>query len=627
MNLLTFRNVVLNYGHPPLLNGVSFSVEENERLCLVGRNGAGKSTLLKLAAGSVLPDEGEIVRAQNLRVAVLEQDLPRDASGSVFRVVADGLGAVGEQIERYHAAAQRVADGDMTQFAAMEQSQHQLEASGGWAANQRVETVISRLGLDAQADVAALSGGTKRRVMLARALVSEPDLLLLDEPTNHLDIESITWLEEFLLGWRGTLMFVTHDRSFLQRLATRIVEIDRGKATDFPGNYATYIERKQALLAAEESQNAVFDKKLAQEEVWVRQGVKARRTRNEGRVRALERMRRERNERRNVQGRARMTLSDSERSGRLVVEAENVDFDYASRTIIRGLNATIWRGDKVGIIGPNGAGKTTLLRLLLGDLAPTRGTIRLGTNIQTAYFDQQRAALDEEKTVQYNVADGADMVSVNGVARHVLSYLQDFLFEPSRARQPVRSLSGGERNRLLLARLFLRPSNLLVLDEPTNDLDMETLELLESMLVDYAGTVLVVSHDRVFLNNVVSSTLVFEGEGRVNEYVGGYDDWLRQRAAPAVAAKPVVASAAPAKTAAPPAAKTKKLSYKDQRELETLPGHIEALEQEQATLSAAMNTPEFYRQDKAAIMKMQVRTAEIETALAQAYQRWQELES
>ena len=622
MSLLIFRNIVLNFGQPPLLDGVSFTIEPNERLCLVGRNGAGKSTCLKLAAGEILPDSGEIVRAQNLRVAVLEQDLPLNVSGTVFRVVASGVGAVGEMLEQYHAAAHRVADGDMTQFTVMEQCQHRLEAVGGWEMNQRIDAVISRLGLNPDLEVSALSGGTKRRVMLARALVSEPDLLLLDEPTNHLDIESITWLEEFLLNWRGTLMFVTHDRSFLQKLATRIVEIDRGRATDFPGDYATYIERKQALLAAEDTQNALFDKKLAQEEVWVRQGVKARRTRNEGRVRALERLRREHAERRNLQGRVRMSVSDAERSGRLVAEAENVDFEYNGRTVIRDLTTTIWRGDKVGIIGPNGAGKTTLLRLLLDALQPTRGTLRQGTNIQVAYFDQQRAALQEDKTVQYNVADGSETVMVNGVARHVLSYLQDFLFEPKRARQPVRSLSGGERNRLLLARLFLRPSNLLVLDEPTNDLDMDTLELLESMLVDYPGTVLVVSHDRVFLNNVVSSTLVFEGDARVNEYVGGYEDWIRQRATPSPATKPSAT-----KPAAAPVKAAKKMSYKDQRELETLPSHIEALEKEQEALSLTMNAPEFFRQDKASIATVQARVVEIKAELARSYQRWQELEA
>ncbi|MDH4275729.1 MAG: ATP-binding cassette domain-containing protein, partial [Gammaproteobacteria bacterium] len=496
-----------------------------------------------------------------------------------------------------------------------------------WALNQRVDAVLTRLGLDGDADIGQLSGGLKRRVMLARALVSEPDLLLLDEPTNHLDIDAITWIEEFLLGWSGSLLFITHDRAFLQRLATRIIELDRGRLYDFPCDYANYLIRKEELLANEEKENALFDKKLAQEEVWVRQGIKARRTRNEGRVTALKKMRAEFAARRNLTGTATINVQDAQRSGHLVAEAENVCFAHGEKTIIKNFSTTILRGDKIGIIGPNGAGKTTLLNLLLGKSAPTSGTLRLGTNMQIAYFDQYRAQLDEEKSVQDNVGEGADFIVLNGQRKHIMSYLQDFLFSPARVRQPVKALSGGERNRLLLAKLFTKPANVLVLDEPTNDLDSDTLELLEERLVEYSGTLLLVSHDRAFLNNVVTSTLVFEGGGVINEYVGGYDDWLRQRrvaAAPATSQKNMT-NAAPT-TPAEPKAKVKKRSYKDQRELDELPAKIEALDAEKAALTAQMNMPEFYRQDKNAIAVTQQRLADIELALAQAYARWEALE-
>jgi ATP-binding cassette subfamily F protein uup len=626
MPLLTFRDVVVTYGDPPLLDHVNFSIERGERLCLVGRNGAGKSTLLRLVAGDITPDDGQIVQEQGLRIARLEQEVPRDAVGSVFDVVADGLGEVGELVRRYHHLAQAVAD-DPGKLKDLERCQHELEAADGWEMNQRVDATISRLQLDPDMDMGALSGGLKRRVLLARALVSDPELLLLDEPTNHLDIEAITWLEEFLLGWQGALLFITHDRAFLQRLATRIIELDRGHLTDWPGDYATYLRRKQEALEAEERQNALFDKKLAREEAWIRQGIKARRTRNEGRVRALKQMREEHRERRARVGKARMQIQEAERSGKIVVEAEGVDFAYAGRPVIQGLTTTIMRGDKVGIIGPNGTGKTTLLRLLLGDLEPQAGRIKRGANLEIAYFDQYRAALDEEKTVQDNVGEGRDMLTINGQPRHVLSYLQDFLFTPQRARQPVKALSGGERNRLMLARLFTRPSNVLVLDEPTNDLDADTLDLLEELLMDYDGTVLLVSHDRAFLDHVVTSTLVFEGEARVNEYVGGYEDWLRQRpettAAPSKTSRPEAPPASAARAQHRPA----KLSYKDQRELEQLPARIETLEQEQGELSAAMSDPGFYKQEAAAINASQARLAEIEAELAAAYERWEALEA
>jgi ATP-binding cassette subfamily F protein uup len=628
MPILTFRNVVLSVGHPPLLDGVSFQIESGERLCLVGRNGTGKSTLLKLVAGEILPDDGVIARGQGLRVAQLAQEVPQDTTGSVYQVVAGGLGAVGALIERYHRLTHEVAGGDPAALAELERCQHALEAENGWALNQRVDTTLSRLGLEplAEAAMSSLSGGLKRRVMLARALVAEPDLLLLDEPTNHLDIEAIAWLEEFLLGWGGTLLFITHDRAFLRRLATRIIELDRGQLADFPGNYDTYLARKEALLAAEDTAHALFDKKLAQEEVWIRQGIKARRTRNEGRVRALKRLRDEHAARRARTGQARITIQEAERSGKVVVEAENVSFEYNHRTVIRDLNTTILRGDKVGIIGPNGSGKTTLLRLLLGDLQPARGTLRRGMNLEVAYFDQYRAALEEEKTVQENVGQGRDMITVNGQTRHVLSYLQDFLFAPERARQPVKALSGGERNRLLLAKLFTQPANVLVLDEPTNDLDADTLELLEELLIDYSGTVLLVSHDRAFLNNVVTSTLAFEGDGVVREYVGGYDDWLRQRPAPAPSKSPQTPAAiSPRPETA--RAKSAKLSYKDQRELDALPRKIETLEAERAALHEQMGTARFYQQDKAEADKVRVRAAQLDRELQAAYARWEELEA
>jgi ATP-binding cassette subfamily F protein uup len=629
MALLTFRDVVVTYGNPPLLDRVSFQIERGERLCLVGRNGAGKSTLLRLVSGELTPDDGQITRNQGLRIARLEQEVPRDATGSVFDVVASGLGQAGELLRRYHAITHAIAeDPSAARMNELERCQHELEAVDGWDMNQRVEATLSRLQLDPEVAMSALSGGLKRRVLLARALVGDPDLLLLDEPTNHLDIEAITWLEEFLLDWNGALLFITHDRAFLQRLATRIIELDRGRLTDWPGDYDTYLRRKQEALEAEERQNAQFDKKLAQEEAWIRQGIKARRTRNEGRVRALKQLREERRERRGQVGKARMQIQEAERSGKIVVEAEDVCFEYGGQPVIRDLTTTIMRGDKVGIIGPNGAGKTTLLRLLLGDIEPRAGRIKRGANLEIAYFDQYRAILDEDKTVQENVGEGRDMLTINGQPRHVLSYLQDFLFTPQRARQPVRALSGGERNRLLLARLFTRPSNVLVLDEPTNDLDADTLDLLEELLMDYAGTVLLVSHDRAFLDHVVTSTLVFEGDGVVNEYVGGYEDWLRQRRVPAdtpAAARPVAAPAAERQGPAP--AKAARLTYKDQRELDQLPARIEALEAEQAGLHETMADPGFYQQGAEAMADAQARLARLESELEAAYARWEALEA
>ncbi|MBP1150492.1 MULTISPECIES: ATP-binding cassette domain-containing protein [Methylocaldum] len=625
MALITFRNIHVSFGQP-LLDGIGFSLEKGERVCLVGRNGAGKSTLLKLLTGDLIPDEGEIIDQEGLRIARLDQEVPLDATGSVFDVVAGGLGDTGELIRRFHDVSHRVAShSDSKSLAELEQCQHAIDAIGGWDLHRKVESLLSKLDLPVDTDVESLSGGLKRRVLLARALVSEPDVLLLDEPTNHLDLAAILWLEEFLLGWPGTLIFITHDRMFLQRLATRIIELDRGKLFDWPGDYATYLKRKEEQLNAEAKAQSEFDKRLAQEEAWIREGIKARRTRNMGRVRRLLDMRQERAERRGRTGQVSMLLQQAEKSGRLVVEAENVRFDYGGQPIVRDFSTTILRGDKVGIIGPNGCGKTTLLRLMLGELQPTSGRIRLGTNLQIAYFDQYRAQLEEEKSVIDNVAQGSDRVSVNGRNVHAIGYLKDFLFTPERARQPVKSLSGGERNRLLLARLFTQPANLLVLDEPTNDLDADTLELLEELLTDYDGTVLLVSHDRAFLNNLVTSVLAFEGDGIVNDYVGGYDDWVRQRPAPQPApAKPAVEKPIPPK---PVKEKLRKLSFKEQRELEALPQQIEALETEIASLNEAISRPEFYQQTKDTITGTQARLAELQQTVEAAYMRWEELEA
>ena len=623
MPLLTLRNISLAFGGPPLLDGVDLLIEPGERLCLVGRNGAGKSTLMKLINGELNADSGEMVRQPGLKVARLVQEVPHELEGEVFDVVAEGLGEAGALLADYHHVIQQMADGQDV-MDRLEKIQGRLEAADGWTLNQRVEAVISRLSLPAEAQFSQLSGGMKRRVLLARELVREPDLLLLDEPTNHLDIESITWLEEFLLSWQGSLLFITHDRMFLQRLATRIIELDRGRLSSWPGNYQTYLQRKEEALEAEAQQNALFDKRLAQEEVWIRQGIKARRTRNEGRVRALKAMRDERQERRERGGKVSMALQAGDRSGKLVIEASHIGMQYDGRVLIDDFSTTIMRGDKVGILGPNGTGKSTLLRILLGQLTPQQGQVKLGTKLEIAYFDQHRAALDEDATVIDNVAEGSDRVMINGQSKHIIGYMQDFLFSPERARSPVRSLSGGERNRLLLAKLFSKPANLLVMDEPTNDLDVETLDLLEELLLDYPGTLLLVSHDRAFINNVVTSSIVFEGGGRVNEYVGGYDDWLRQR--DDQASRPVEKKLGSDKPLAKPESAKKRLSYKEQRELETLPGQIEALEAELSDLHALMGDAEFYQQDKAKIAATQDRLAEVEAELASCYQRWESLE-
>ena len=630
MALLALRDITLSFTHPPLLDGVSLSIEEGERLCLIGRNGEGKSTLLKIIAGDVRADDGERVLRRDARVARLEQDVPQGMAGRVFDVVADGLGEIAGMVKEYHAAsANLMHDTSEKAMDRLSRAQHALEAADGWQIEQQVEQVVSRMQLDADADFAALSGGMKRRVLLARALANSPDLLLLDEPTNHLDVEAITWLEEFLLNWKGALVFITHDRGFLRRLATRIVELDRGQLVDFPGDYDNYLRRRAEMDNAEAQENARFDKMLAQEETWIRQGIKARRTRNEGRVRRLKDMREQFSERRKRQGTAKLSVNTGDRSGKLVCEAVNVSYAWEGRPIIRDLTTTILRGDRIGIIGPNGCGKSTLLNLLLGKLQPDSGSIDLGTRLEIAYFDQLRDQLDLEKTVIDNVAGGSDKVEINGRSKHVISYLGDFLFPPKRCRQPVKALSGGERNRLLLAKLFTKPANVLVLDEPTNDLDLETLELLEELLMDFDGTLLLVSHDRDFLDNVVTSTLVFEGDAVVNEYVGGYRDWLRQR--PQQPASSTTGKAKPTSPAAAkdeaPTPKPKKRSYKDQRELDQLPARIEVLEAELESLQQQLADPQVYAEQGAeGLAKLGDRLKQAEDELEQCYERWDELE-
>jgi ABC transport system ATP-binding/permease protein len=627
MPLIALQSVDFSVGGPLLLDGVDLAIERGERVCVVGRNGAGKSTLLRLIAGELQPDDGRLVREAGVRVARMSQEVPAGVDGSVFDVVAAGAGDLGPALAEYH----RVSHAARVDTEALQRLHELIEAAHGWTLGQRVELVLQKLDLAADDAFAALSGGMKRRVLLARALVEAPDLLLLDEPTNHLDIPSIAWLEGFLRDFAGAIVFVTHDRAFLQALATRIVEIDRGALTSWPGDYANYLRRREERLHAESQANALFDKRLAEEEAWIRQGIKARRTRNEGRVRALKALRRERAQRREQAGNVRMEVAEAASSGKRVIRVEHLDHAIAGRTLVRDFSTTILRGDRIGIIGPNGSGKTTLLRLLLGELTPDRGSVEHGTQLQVAYFDQHRSQLREDWTALDNVAEGQEYIEIGGRRVHALGYLQDFLFTPERARAPIARLSGGERNRLLLARLFARPSNLLVLDEPTNDLDVETLELLEEQLGGYGGTVLLVSHDRAFLDAVVTSTIVLEGDGRIEEYVGGYSDWERQRGQAAAAGgvgapAPAGGQASRAAAAAAPTAARRRLSYKDQRELELLPATIEALETEIATMTAAIAEPAFYRQPAAAIAAHNATLAERQAALQAAYERWQTLE-
>ncbi|MFZ2289659.1 MAG: ATP-binding cassette domain-containing protein [Halopseudomonas yangmingensis] len=633
MALLSFTDVSLAYGLTPLLEKVSFQLDRGERVCLIGRNGTGKSSLFRVVAGEQSADEGEIWSAPGLKIGQLPQELPEAGDQLVYDVVAAGLAGVGELLADYH----HLVGGEMcdASLQRLEKVQAQLEAKDGWRLNQLVETTLTRLDLPADKRMAELSGGWRRRVLLAQALVAEPDVLLLDEPTNHLDIHTIAWLEQVLLEFRGAVLFITHDRQFLQALATRILELDRGQLIDWQGNYSSFLEHKEQQLAAEATANALFDKKLAQEEVWIRQGIKARRTRNEGRVRALKAMREERARRIERQGKASFQMETADASGKQVIEVKGVSFAWPGKPpLIRDLSTVVMRGDRIGLIGNNGSGKSTLLKLLLGQLQPTEGSIRHGTKLEVAYFDQLRDQLEPEKTVIDNISEGREFIEINGQRRHVISYLGDFLFAPERTRTPVKALSGGERARLLLARLFSKPANLLVLDEPTNDLDVETLELLEEVLDSFDGTVLLVSHDRAFLDNVVTSSLVFEGQGRVREYVGGFADWLRQggniellaeRMELEAPVEPVVAPV-PVPATAPAAASKTKLSYKLQRELEALPAQIEVLEQQLEALQQQVGDPDFYSrphdQTAAVLAQMESLQAELDKAL----ERWAELE-
>jgi ATP-binding cassette subfamily F protein uup len=597
MALIRLNELSISFRGPPLLDGVTCQVEPGQRIGLLGRNGSGKTTLLRVLSGHVAPDHGQFVVAPGTRISRLPQEVPQDLTGTINDVVLSGL--LPDEVDESHI----------------------------WQSQQRVDRLLSRMSLDGKLTVSTLSSGMKRRVLLARSLVSEPDVLLLDEPTNHLDIATIAWLEDFLLRWPATLIFVTHDRAFLRTLATRILEIDRGRLFDWSCDYDTFLVRKEAALAAEEKQNALFDKKLSQEEAWLRQGIKARRTRNEGRVRALKQMRLERSKRREKTGMAKLAIQSAQRSGALVANVEAISFAYGEQMIVRDFSTTVMRGDKIGVMGPNGSGKTTLLRLLLGQLPPQAGTVRLGTNLQIAYFDQLRQQLDEDATVQENLGAGGETLSINGDSRHVLGYLQDFLFAPERARTPVRQLSGGERNRLLLARLFSKPANVIVLDEPTNDLDMETLELLEERLVEFSGTLLLVSHDRAFLNNVVTSTIVFES-GEVREYVGGYDDWIRQRPVPVALDKhkPEPTSEKSESSSDLQQTDKRRLAYHEKRELESLPAIIETLDAAISELHAVMAQPEFYKQRSSEIARKQALLKDLDQQLATAYRRWEELE-
>ena len=631
MAYITLRDVQLAFGGPALLDGANFTLERGERVCLIGRNGEGKSTLLKLIEGSLLPDAGEVSIQNGLTVSMLTQDVPMD-SGKVADIVADGAGEAAEVLRAYHAANDACVLGDMAACERMGELQHKLDQLDGWALENKVNSILSKMGLDPNADLADLSGGRKRRVLLARALLTQPDILLLDEPTNHLDVESIEWLEKFLLDQNNlTLLFISHDRTFVDSLATRIVELDRGILRSYEGNYSRYLDLKAQQLEAEEKQNALFEKKLAEEEAWIRQGIKARRTRNEGRVRALKALREESKARRFQQGKVNMGVQEAARSGKLVFDIEHLGVSYDGKALIKDFSAIVMRGDRIGLVGDNGVGKTTLIKAILDEVEHS-GTVKIGTQLEIAYFDQLRNQLDLEKSVKDNVSEGSDFVDVNGQRRHIYSYLQDFLFNPERARTPVKALSGGERNRVLLAKLLLKPSNLIVMDEPTNDLDMVTLELLEEMLAEYKGTLLLISHDRAFMDNVVTSTWVFDGKGHIEEYVGGYQDYLQQRPDQTVvdqkmAVKKAQAKAEAAKVEAAPAPVKKKLSYKDQRELDQLPAEIEALEAEQAELSEKLADGSWFVSDSEAATQASQRLAEIEEILLEKLERWDELEN
>lgn len=628
-------NASLAFGHHPLLDKAAFQLDPGERVGLIGRNGAGKSSMLKVIAGETKLDDGTIWRAPSVRIVYVPQEPELDHTHTVYEAVAEGLGDMQKILVEYHAVTHAMSEPDAdfdTLMAKMESLQHELDVRGGWDMQSRVETVLSRLSLDADTMVAKLSGGWRKRVALGRALVAEPEVLLLDEPTNHLDLQAIEWLEDLLLGFKGGVLFITHDRRFLDKLATRIVELDRGNLTDFVGTYTNYQLKKAELLEVEATHAAKFDKVLAQEEAWIRQGIKARRTRNEGRVRQLERLRLERAARRERQGNVKLTLDSGERSGKLVAELENVVKAYGDRTLINGFTARILRGDRIGLLGPNGIGKTTLLKLILGEEEPDSGTIQRGTNMNVAYFDQMREQLDEEATLADTISPGSEFVQIGDERKHVISYLEDFLFPPQRSRSPVKSLSGGERNRLLLARLFARPANVLVLDEPTNDLDIDTLELLESLLQEYPGTLFLVSHDRAFLENTVTQVIAFEGNGILTEFGGGYDDWQRftqQREAESAAQTKSAASKPTPKATSKEAIKASasKLSFKEQKELESLPELIEKLETEQTEINLTLADANLYRDNPDKVKQLQARLVEIEAQTEQILARWEELES
>lgn len=637
MALLNLSNAYLGFGDFPLLDHTELHIEPNERVCLVGRNGAGKSTLMKVLAGEVQLDDGKLIFEKDIIVTRLEQDPPRHIQETVFEYVAEGIAHLSDLLKQYHYISQQMLTNYRDELLAkLSQVQAQLEHNNGWQFENRIQDTLKLLELDPDKKLCELSGGWVRRAALARALVANPDILLLDEPTNHLDVEAITWLEDLLLNFKGSIIFISHDRSFIRKIATRIVDLDRGKLVSYPGNYDLYLETKAEDLRVEALQNELFDKKLAQEEVWIRQGIKARRTRNEGRVRALKKLREERRNRREVQGKAKIQLDTTARSGKIVFEIEHASYEVEGKTLLKDFSATIQRGDKIALVGPNGCGKTTFIKLLLGELQPTSGTIRCGTKLDVAYFDQYRAELDLEKTVMDNVADGKQDIEVNGVKRHVLGYLQDFLFPPKRAMTPVKALSGGERNRLLLAKLLLKPNNLLILDEPTNDLDVETLELLEELLADYQGTLLIVSHDRQFIDNTVEECFFFEGNGVLNQYIGGYFDAKQQQenyhASQAVQSQnqkknePLVSELVKQEK---PKAETKKvkLSYKEQRELEELPAKMEALEADIEALQTEVNSADFFSKEIAYTQEKLQALAEKEAELEQAFERWEMLEN
>ena len=637
MALLNLSNAYLGFGDHPLLDHTELHIEPNERVCLVGRNGAGKSTLMKVLAEEIQLDDGKLTLEKDIVVTRLEQDPPRHVQESVFDYVAEGIAHLSDLLKQYHHISQQMqTDYSDELLTKLSHIQAQLEHNNAWQFENRIQDTLKLLELDPDKKLCELSGGWVRRAALARALVADPDILLLDEPTNHLDVEAITWLEDLLLNFKGSIIFISHDRSFIRKMATRIVDLDRGKLVSYPSNYDLYLETKAEDLRVEELQNALFDKKLAQEEVWIRQGIKARRTRNEGRVRALKKLREERRNRREVQGSAKIQIDQSTRSGKIVFDIENASYEVAGKTLLKNFSATIQRGDKIALVGANGCGKTTFIKLLLGELQPTSGTIHCGTKLEVAYFDQYRAELDLEKTVMDNVADGKQDIEVNGVKRHVLGYLQDFLFPPKRAMTPVKALSGGERNRLLLAKLLLKPNNLLILDEPTNDLDVETLELLEELLTDYQGTLIIVSHDRQFIDNTVEECFFFEGDGVVNKYIGGYFDAKQQQiqyhASLAANSQNVKKNEPlaiePVKAEKPKAEQKKvKLSYKEQRELEALPAQMEALEAEMEALQTEVNSADFFSKEASYTQAQLQKLAEAEMALEQAFERWEQLEN